>query len=153
MSSQTYTDGEAESTANTDSDTDSDSVADTLESELSFATELLASLEDSDIESMSDEELVKVRSACKALEDISEETRKDLDSEVKNRVNPGESLLGLSHIESHNKYVSEDAGTIIMRAVSEGIDYTEFISINASQLSDMAPDLCEVHRSEYSYVR
>jgi len=72
---------------------------------------------------------------------------------VKDRVNPGDSLLGLSHIKSHNKFVTEDAGKIIMRAVTEGIDYTEFISVKASKLDSIAPGIAEIKKSEYTYLR
>jgi len=114
----------------------------------------LDSLTEGEAQVLSDEELVRLRDAVKSLEDTVESTRKEtVDEVVKDRVNPGDSLLGLSHIKSHNKFVTEDAGKIIMRAVTEGIDYTEFISVKASKLDSIAPGIAEIKKSEYTYLR
>lgn len=138
----------------TDESTDEETVADTLETELSFAVELLESVTESDVADMSDEEIVRVRNELKELDDKTEEVRKDVvDSEIENRIEPGESLYGLSRIQSHNKYITEDDGAVVARAVSQGIDYTEFVNVNASKLSEVAPDLTEIHEAEYTYLR
>jgi len=114
----------------------------------------LESLDESEIEAMSDTELVRLREAIKAVEDTSETVRKELaDDGIKSRVAPGDSLLGINHIESHNKYVAEDAITVIMRAVSKGIDYTQFVDVNASTLASEYPELAEIGKYEYTYLR
>jgi len=114
----------------------------------------LENLDESKIEMMSDTELVRLREALKAVEDTSETVRKELaDETIKGRVAPGESLLGVNHIESHRKYVAEDAVTVIMRAVSKGIDWTQFVDVSASTLSSEYPELAEIGKHEYTYLR
>lgn len=114
----------------------------------------LENLDESEIEAMSDTELVRLREALKAVEDTSETVRKELaDETIKGRVAPGDSLLGVSHIESHRKYVAEDAITVIMRAVSKGIDYTQFVDVSASTLASDYPELAEIGKNEYTYLR
>jgi len=114
----------------------------------------LENLDESEIEMMSDTELVRLREALKAVEDTSETVRKELaDETIKGRVAPGESLLGVNHIESHRKYVAEDAVTVIMRAVSKGIDWTQFVDVSASTLSSEYPELAEIGKHEYTYLR
>ena len=114
----------------------------------------LKSLDESEIEAMSDTELVRLREALKAVEDKSETVRKELaDSELKGRIPAGESLLGLKHIESHRKHVAEDAVTVIMRAVAQGVDYTDFVDVDTSTLASDYPDLAEIGKYEYTYLR
>jgi len=114
----------------------------------------LENLDESEIEAMSDTELVRLREALKAVEDTTETVRKELaDETIKGRVAPGDSLLGVNHIESHRKYVAEDAVTVIMRAVSKGIDWTQFVDVSASTLSSEYPELAEIGKHEYSYLR
>lgn len=137
-----------------EADDESDSIAHHLTTELAFSRDLLDSLESDDLAEMSDEELVEVRTHLKELEDTVESVRKEqADAELEERVEPGEKLLGLHRVQSHNKYVADDVGTVIGRAASRGIDYTEFVSIDASTLADVAPDLAEIGRAEYTYFR
>ena len=129
-------------------------VSDTTVSKLWSLHGELEDLDVSEVENMSDKELVRLRQALKAVEDVSENVRKEVaDETIKGRVAPGESLLGISHIESHRKYAAEDAVTVIMRAVSKGIDYTQFVDVNASTLASDYPELAEVGKHEYSYLR
>lgn len=129
-------------------------VSDTTTSKLWSLNSELENLDVSEIESMSDTELVRLREALKAVEDTSEAVRKELaDETIKGRVAPGESLLGVNHIESHRKYVAEDAVTVIMRAVSKGIDWTQFVDVSASTLSSEYPELAEIGKHEYTYLR
>jgi hypothetical protein len=128
--------------------------AERFETELSIISAFLDEIEQEQIEQLSDRELVEIRSQLKNLEDTVEQVRKEqADAELESRVEPGESLLGLNRIQSHSKYVQEDASTIIMRAVGQGINYTEFVDINASKLAEVAPDIAEIGRSEYTYFR
>ena len=114
----------------------------------------LESLDESEVAAMSDTELVRLREAIKSVEDTSESVRKELaDSEIKSRVAPGDSLLGINHIESHRKYVAESDISVIMRAVSKGINFHNFVDINASTLADEYPELAEIGKQEYSYLR
>jgi len=110
---------------------------------------------DSDrIADMADVDLVELRTELKALESDVNDMREDVvDDELTDRIEPGESLFGLNHIESHNKYLAEDAGTVIMRMVSDGMDWTEYVDVNASSLASDHPDLAEIGRYEYTYLR
>jgi hypothetical protein len=123
----------------------------TIEQQISELRDSLSSLT---VDTMGDNELVALRDAIKSLEDDIEEVRKEaVDSELKDRIPVGGSLLGLSHIGSHNKFLKEDDGTVVMRAVSKGIDYNDFVKVNASQLAKEYPDLAEIGEAEYSYLR
>lgn len=103
--------------------------------------------------SETDEDLAELWSAIKSLEDTVEEIRKEvIEAEMEERVDPGEDLCGISLIESHRKYVEEDVGTVIGRAANRGIDYTQFVSLKASKLSDK-PELATIGRNEYTYFR
>ena len=114
----------------------------------------LTNLDESEIAAMSDTELVRLREAIKAVESTSESVRKELaDSELKERVAPGESLLGISHIESHRKYLAEDGTSVVMRAVAKGINFHDFVDVNASTLAKEYPELAEIGQQEYSYLR
>jgi hypothetical protein len=114
----------------------------------------LKNLDESEIEAMNDTELVRLRQALKAVEDTSETVRKELaDETIKGRVAPGDSLQGLNHIQSHRKYLDEDTASVIMRAVSKGISWTEFVDVNASTLAKDYPELAEIGQQEYSYIR
>ncbi|AGM11597.1 hypothetical protein M199_gp069 [Halogranum tailed virus 1] len=114
----------------------------------------LDSLDAMDVAAMTNTELVRLREAIKAVEKVSESVRKDVaDAELKERVAPGESLLGISHIESHRKYLAEDETSVVMRAVAKGINFHDFVSVNASTLAKEYPDLAEVGEQEYSYLR
>lgn len=136
----------------TDSQTDDDSPS--LAERLAGIRERVDALESDDVDDMDDISLVELRSELKALEDAVEETRKNVaDDELKGRMDVGENLYGLTLIESHNKYLEEDAGEVIMRAVSQGIDYTGFVQVNASTLADEHPDLAEIGEASYTYLR
>jgi len=140
----------------TDSGTvqNNDSSPDSLQEQVTAMHERLDALEPDEIEDMDDLDLVELRTEIKELEDTVDEVRSDVvDAELEDRIEVGESLYGLSRIESHNKYLAEDAGKVIMRAVGQGIDYTEFVSVNASALASEHPDLAEVKRAEYTYLR
>lgn len=149
--SQTTTADESETD---DEQTQSDwSVAPVLVEELAYLRDLLESVGADDIERMADDELVDVRSELKELEDAVEDTRKSgVEDELEDRVDPGERLHGLHRIESHNKYVAEDVGTVIGRLVNEGVDYTEYVDLNASALADSDLDV-QIGRYEYTYFR
>lgn len=136
---------------NNDAD-NGDSMADVLADELAYLNELLASLSTDDLEDMSDRELVDVRTELKELEDEVEDARKERADEVlADRVDVGERLHGLKRVQSHSKYVAEDDGSVVARAVAQGIDYTEFVSVNASTVAEEYPDLAEIGKSEYTY--
>jgi len=123
-------------------------------SKLWEAHSLLESIDESTVESMGDEELVRLREAVKAIDDLSETVRKDAtDSELKDRIPVGGEIHGISHIESHRKFVDEDPVTVIMRAVAKEIDYTEFVDISATTLAKEYPDLTEIGENEFSYLR
>jgi hypothetical protein len=49
--------------------------------------------------------------------------------------------------------VAEDPSTVIARAVGQGIAYDSFVSIKASKLAEVAPDLAEIGEREYTYLR
>lgn len=127
--------------------------ADLLVDEVEYINELLGSLDDDAVEQMSDQKLVELRSAIKELESTVDDVRKKrVDGELKDRIEPGERLFGLSHVESHSKFVAEDVGTVIMRAVSAGVDYTDFVDLKASALADSEVE-AEIGRNEYTYLR
>jgi len=131
--------------------TDDRSMADMAVEEIETATEIVSSLTEADMASMSDEDLVAVRTALKDLEDESEEARSDrADEELSDRVEPGDRLHGLKRVVNHNKYVAEDAGSVIMRAVSNGVDYTDFVDLDASALAESDLDV-EIGEYEYTY--
>jgi hypothetical protein len=139
-------------TAQDEEQTNDDSVAERLIEETAFTTELLDVVTDGDVSEFSDEDLVNLRSELKDLEDTVETVRKDLvESELDTRVAPGERLHGLNRVQSHSKYVEEDAETIVARAVSHGVNYGQFVSISASSLADVAPNLATIGESEYTY--
>jgi len=151
--SQAVAEGQAETESSDETD-----LASALLKELSAMNEILESFDEDHFSDMSDEELAKVWSEVKDLEKNVKGTRKDQVEEVlEERVDPGERLCGINHIESHNKFVSEDVSNVIMRAVSRGIDYTQFVSLDASTIADMNEDLdkdlAEIGRSEYTYFR
>jgi hypothetical protein len=107
-----------------------------------------------DVSELPDEQLVELWTELKDLADAVEDLRKDVVEPVmEQRVDPGERLLGINRIESHNKYVAEDDGAVVARAVSQGIDYTEFVSVNASTLASEHPDLAEIGEASYTYFR
>jgi hypothetical protein len=123
-------------------------------SKLSSLENELDTLDESEITSMSDAELARLRDTIKAVEDTSESVRKELvDDELKSRVAPGESLHGISHIESHRKYLAEDDMSVVMRAVAKGINFHDFVDVNASTLANEYPELAEIGEHEYSYLR
>jgi hypothetical protein len=135
-------------------DADSGSIAGVLIREVASLSQILDTVDRDEIADMTDEELVELRNELKDLEDTVEDARKDKAEDVlEDRVAPGEKLLGLHRVESHSKYVDDDVGAVIMRAVSEGIDYTEFVDIKASKLDEVAPDIAEIGRAEYTYFR
>lgn len=114
----------------------------------------LESLDESDVETLSDVDLVELRTAVKRLEDAVEEVRKQqVDVVLKDRISPGDTMLGLSHIESHNKYVVDDVGTVIGRLANRGVDYTEYVSLDATALAELDDDVAEIGRAEYTYLR
>jgi hypothetical protein len=135
-------------------DADSGSIAGVLIREVASLSQILDTVDRDEIADMTDEELVELRNELKDLEDTVEDARKDKAEDVlEDRVAPGEKLLGLHRVESHSKYVDDDVGAVIMRAVSNGIDYTEFVDIKASKLDEVAPDIAEIGRAEYTYFR
>jgi|APHM01.1.fsa_nt_gi hypothetical protein len=115
----------------------------------------LDTIDSETVADMSDMDLVELRTELKELESETETVRKNVaDNELKDRVAPGEKLLGISHIASHNKFIPEDDGSVVARAVSRGIDYTDFVNVNASTtIANEYPDLAEVEEAEYTYLR
>lgn len=147
-------DSDDNATATTSASTVIPNAADTLADDVADLRESLNDLEESDVSDMDDVDLVGLRDEIKSLEDTVSDVRSDVvDSELQGRIPVGGSLFGLSHIESHNKYVAESEITVIMRAVAKGIDYTQFIDVNASTLASDFPDLAEVGEAEYTYLR
>lgn len=137
--------------ASTGSNDDSDQ---SLTEQVTAMRERLDALERSELADMDDLDLVELRTELKELEDRVEETRKEqADDVLEDRVDPGEKLYGLHRVESHSKYVDDDVGDVVMRAVSEGIDWTQFVSIDASDLADVAPEVADIGRYEYTYFR
>jgi hypothetical protein len=133
---------------------DAEGIAQTLINEVAFARQILESVDEGEIKAMSDEELVDLRSEIKELEGDVEDFRKELvESELETRVDPGERLLGLNRVKSHSKYVVDDPSTVVARATAKGIDIDTFTKIKASKLADVAPELAEIGRSEYTYFR
>lgn len=114
----------------------------------------ISQVEQETVEEMSDEQLVDVRVSLKELEDTVEDVRKELvEPELDERVDPGERLHGLHRVQSHRKYVAEDVGSVIGRAAALGIDFTDFVSLDASTLADEHPDLAEIGVTDYTYYR
>jgi chromosome segregation ATPase len=135
--------------ASTDSNNDS---SPDLKEQLASVREQLDDLED--VADMDDLELVELRTEVKELEDSVEDARKDVvESELETRVEPGEKLFGLHRIESHNKFVAEDAGAVIARAALQGINWTEFVELKASKLASEHPGLAEIGQYDYTYFR
>lgn len=144
------TDGIEQSDSTDDS---SVSVAPAVIAQLKSATKLLEKVDGDDVAEMDDRELVDVRTALKNLEDEVEDARKErVEDELEGRMEPGERLHGLHLIESHNKFVAEDAGTVIGRLANAGIDYTEYVDLNASALADAEIDV-EIGQYDYTYFR
>lgn len=142
-----------ESEANTDSE-DVRLIFDSLTDHVASVRENLDALDTEEVAEMDDIDLVELRTEVKQLENTVEEVRKEtVDEELKGRIEPGEKLYGLSHIESHGKYVEEDASTVIARAVGKGVNYGEFVDIKASKLQEIAPEIATIGRYEYTYLR
>lgn len=119
---------------------------------LADALESLEDLDEADVRELEDEELVSLRTTLKELENVTEDVRKDAaDSVLRDRVDVGGRLQGLKRVQSHSKYVEDDVGEVVMRAVSEGINYTEFVDLDASTLADEYPELAEIGKHEYDY--
>jgi bifunctional N-acetylglucosamine-1-phosphate-uridyltransferase/glucosamine-1-phosphate-acetyltransferase GlmU-like protein len=117
-------------------------------------TERLESVESDDFSDMSDIELVEARSHLKELEEVVEDVRKQqADAELDTRVDVGEKLYGLTRVESHTKYVTDDPSTVVARAVANGMDIDSFVSIKASALADEDEEIAEIKESEYTYYR
>jgi chromosome segregation ATPase len=137
----------------TDSSTDSNNDSSpSLKDELASVRERLDDLED--VADMDDLDLVELRTEVKELEDSVEDARKDVvEAELETRVEPGEKLFGLHRIESHNKYVAEDAGAVVARAALQGINWTDFVELKASKLASEYPDLAEIGTYDYTYFR
>jgi hypothetical protein len=115
---------------------------------------LASSLTSSDVAGETDDSLANLWVSLKNLEDAIEETRKEIvEPEMENRVSPGEKLSGISHIQSHRKYVETPVGVVIGRAANRGIDYTDFVSLNASAIASDYPELASIGRNEYTYFR
>ena len=121
----------------------------------------LNDLSPEDVENLSDEELATLRSAVKGVEDTAEDTRKDtVEDEMDARVDAGETLAGVTRVESHNKYVAGDEQSIIMSAVSRGINPARFTEVNATDLAELNEDdevdadfSDEIGRFTYTYYR
>lgn len=137
----------------TDSSTDSNNDSSpSLKDELASVRERLDDLED--VADMDDLDLVELRTEVKELEDSVEDARKDVvEAELETRVEPGEKLFGLHRIESHNKYVAEDAGAVVARAALQGINWTDFVELKASKLASEYPNLAEIGTYDYTYFR
>jgi len=102
----------------------------------------------------SDSELVELWSAIKDLEDSIESVRKDVvEPEMEHRCDVGDDICGVNRIESHRKYIAEDPATVIGRAVNRRIDYTQFVSLNASTIANEFPEIATIGRNEYTYFR
>lgn len=128
--------------------------ATSINQQIESVAQALENFDDSDAYVESDGNLVNLWSAIKELEDTVEEVRKEvIESEMKARVNPGDRLCGVSLIQSHRKYIEEEASTVIGRAANRGIDWTPFVSINASTLAKSHPDIATVGRNKYTYFR
>jgi hypothetical protein len=141
-------------TASASGSTASQTTAATLAADVRDLRDAIDSLDESDVSDMDDVSLVELRDEIKSLEDSVSDTRSDVvDDELQERIDVGDTLLGLSHIESHNKYVAESEISVIMRAVAKGIDYTNFVDVNASTLASDHPELAEVGEAEYTYLR
>jgi len=128
---------------------------------LSEAESRLESLSQADCEEMSGEEIATLRTVVKGVEDTAEDARKDaVEEEMDARVDAGESLAGVTRVESHNKYVAGDEQSIIMSAVSRGINPARFTEVNATDLAELSDgddvdaDFSEeVGRFTYTYYR
>lgn len=141
-------------TADGTEQSDADNPLQTFQEKVTAAREVLETLDESDVSDAEDLHLVELRSELKDLEDIVETARKDItDGELKDRMTAGETLYGLSLIESHNKYLKDEPGAVVGRAVQKGIDYTEFVDVNASKLAEIAPEIGEIGKYEYTYLR
>lgn len=151
--SQSNSDASASVEQSDTADDSNVSVAPAVIAQLKSARLLLEKVSEDDMADMSDRELVDVRTELKELEDVAEDARKNIaEDELEDRVSPGERLHGLHHIESHNKYVAEDTGTVIGRLANAGIDYTEYVALNASALADAGIDV-EIGQYDYTYFR
>lgn len=128
---------------------------------LAEAEARLDSLSAGDCENLSDEQIASLRSAVKGVEDTAEDARKDaVEEEMDTRVDAGESLAGVTRVESHNKYVTGDETSVIMSAVSRGIDPSLFTEVNASDLAAVSEDedvdadfSDDIGRFTYTYYR
>lgn len=141
-------------TATATGSTVSQVTAASLSQEVADLRDSLESLGAGDVDDMDDVDLVALREEIKSLEDTVSDVRSDVvDDELQGRIPVGDTLFGLSHIESHNKYVAESEISVIMRAVAKGIDYTQFVDVNASALASDFPELAEVGEAEYTYLR
>lgn len=141
-------------TATASASTAIQSTAASLSRDVADLRDSLDSLDAGDVSDMDGVDLVGLREEIKELEDTVSDVRKGVvDDELQDRIPVGSSRFGLSHIQSHNKYVAESEISVIMRAVALGIDYTEFVDVNASTLADEHPELAEIGHAEYTYLR
>ena len=121
---------------------------------LAEVNERLEDMDQGDVAAMTDGELSELRENSRSVEKRTEEIRKDVvDSEIEDR----DGVPGFSVVESHRKFVEGDEQSIIMRAVSHGIDPSQFTTVNATQLSEVdeevEPHLGDVGKYLFTYVR
>lgn len=137
---------------------DSADLADAAD-DLAAMAEVLGDVDAEDVADASDEELAALRDALKSVEDAAEEARKDgVEEELDDRCAPGESIAGLTRVESHNKYV-KDGEAAVDALVAAGVDARRVMEPNATDLAEVAEEEGvaaareEVGEYEYTYYR
>lgn len=111
-----------------------------------------------DFDDIPTEQLAKLEDILKELENAAEDARKNgVEEELDERVDVGDSVNGVTRVEGHSKYVTdEDAALNQLREA--GVDPTEAMDVKANRLLEAGEgaglDLDEfIGRAEYTYYR
>lgn len=127
--------------------------------DLSAVAEVLDDVDAEDVADASDEELAALRDALKSVEDAAEDARKDgVEEEMDDRCAPGESIAGLTRVQSHKKYV-KDGEAAVDALVAAGVDARRVMSPDATALAEVAEEEGvpaareEVGEASYTYFR
>jgi transcriptional accessory protein Tex/SPT6 len=127
---------------NDDTTTDAQSETDLAEmtGTLADVSDALDTLSPEEIEAADDEKLAELRNAIRNIENAAEDTRKDtVENELKTRVEPGDSIAGLSLIEVEKTNVPDESAVIDMMR-SAGRPPENVMEVKAGKVEDLAAE-------------
>jgi len=143
-----------DSESETDEPTGTNQIPEAFEDAAAQAEAIL----EADLSEASDDELADLVATLKQLEDVAESARKEsVEDELAERVEIGETVGPVTHVEGHSKYVA-DEGAAINCLREAGADPMEAMEVKARLLADVAEDAGLdpdefIGRSAYSYFR